>query len=89
MKKTKDLENSINYLTSILNKLKTKIHENDEYNLAYNKLLIDRAELRKKLHLAKNNKLLYLIQSNLHYLKPKNKEKLICDYFTINKIRGC
>ena len=84
-KKQTEIENSINYLTCVLNKLQTKIDDDNEYNKAYNKLLIERAELRKKLNYAKSNKIMLLFKNNLCRLKFGKKEKLICDYFSSQK----
>jgi len=85
-KKQIEIENSINYLTCVLNKLKIRINENNEYNKAYNRLLVERAELRKKLDYAKSNKIIFLFKNNLRCLKFGKKEKLICDYFSSRKI---
>ncbi len=86
MKKKQEIENSINYLTCVLNKLKTKINESDDYNIAYNRLLIQRAELRKKLSCTPVETVLSIFKSKLHYLRPGSKEKLICDYFNSIKL---
>ncbi|HSA06741.1 MAG TPA: hypothetical protein P5556_06145 [Candidatus Gastranaerophilales bacterium] len=86
MKKKQEIINSINYLTCILNKLKTKIDGNDEYNKAYNRLLIQRAELRKQLNCAPTTKIINLFKNNLRCLTFGNKEKLICDYFNSFKL---
>jgi len=80
-KKT-EIEYSINYLTCVLEKLKTKIDESDEYNKAYNSLLVKRATLRQKLAQSGSNKLLNFVNENLKLLKFSRKEKLICDYFS-------
>ena len=84
MKRKKEFENSVIHLTNILNKLKTKINGNEEYNQAYNRLIIERAVLRKKLTDIKNAKKNNIIQlfKNNYCLNFKNKKKLICDYFS-------
>jgi len=85
MKRKKKIINSINHLTCVLNTLKTKINENEEYNKAYNRLLIKRAALRKKLCQTPADKIISLFKNNLKCLNFKSKEKLICDYFSSNK----
>jgi hypothetical protein len=80
-KKT-EIEYSINYLTCVLEKLKTKIDENDEYNRVYNSLLVKRAILRQKLAQSGTNKLFDILKENLNLLKFSKKERLICDYFS-------
>lgn len=88
MKKQQEIENSINYLTCVINKLKTKINDNADYNVAYNRLLIKRAELRKKLHY--NNTpagtVINLFKENFKCFRSKSREKLICDYFNSIKL---
>ncbi len=86
MKRKQEIENSINYLTCVLNKLRTKIHESEDYNVAYNRLLIKRAELRKKLTCTPAKAVISLFKKKLHCLNPHNKEKLICDYFNSIKL---
>lgn len=69
----------------MLNKLKTVIDDNEEYNNAYNRLLVQRAELRKRLSDIKTTNIIGLFNSNLSRLNQlgfKNKKKLICDYFS-------
>jgi len=85
MKKKQEIENSINYLTCVLNTLRTRIDDNEEYNRAYNKLLVKRAELRKKLCCSKTNTIVSLFKDNIKCFAPGNKEKLICDYFSSAK----
>jgi len=85
MKRKKDIENSIIHLTCLLNKLRIKIDDSDEYNVGYNRLLIQRAELRKKLTESKTSNIIELFANKLNKLSPgksKSKEKLICDYFS-------
>lgn len=79
-KKT-EIECSINYLTCVLEKLKTKIDDNDEYNRVYNSLLVKRAILRQKLSQDKTGRMFDVLFNNLQLAFGK-KEKLICDYFS-------
>lgn len=83
MKRKNEIVNSINHLTCLLNTLKPKLNENEEYNQAYNRLLIERAQLRKKLS---QPKIVSLFKNNLKNLNFTKKEKRICDYFSSNKI---
>lgn len=86
MKRKQEIENSINHLTCILNKLRTKIDESEDYNAAYNRLLIKRAELRKKMNCTPASAVIDIFKEKILYLKPGYKEKLICDYFNSMKI---
>ncbi len=87
MNKKQEIENSISYLTCVINVLKTKINQNDDYNVAYNRLLIKRAELRKKLNQTGAGAVISLFKDNLKCFKFGNsKEKLICDYFNSIKL---
>lgn len=84
MKRKQNLENSIIHITCMLNKLKTLTEESEDYNMAYNRLLVQRAELRKNLSDIQTNNIINLFNNNLkkiNCLKPKNREKLISDYF--------
>jgi len=85
MKRKNELENSIIHLTCMLNKLKTVIDDNEEYNMAYNRLLIQRAELRKELSEISTYNIIELFNQNmtkLSQLNSKKHKKLICDYFS-------
>lgn len=85
MKRKEELENSIIHLTCMLNKLKTLIDDSEEYNMAYNRLLIQRAELRKNLSEINTNNIIELFSNSVKKVKNlsfKKKEKLICDYFS-------
>ncbi len=75
--KNKELQKSISRLTYAISQLKNKVESNDETNQSYNKMLIKRAHIRKRLSKAKENKILNLFNLNF---TPK-KEKLISDYF--------
>lgn len=78
MKRKKQLENSISHLTCLLNKLSSRIDDNDEYNVAYNRLIIQRAELRHRLSEISSSNVINLFNFDFRF---KKKEKLICDYF--------
>jgi len=68
MKNKREIEKSINHLTSMLNTLRPRIENNEEYNKAYNRLLIQRAQLRKKLSGNYADNIINLFKSNLKYL---------------------
>jgi hypothetical protein len=79
MKKSKELENTESRLTYLIDQLKDSLDDNDELNKTYNRLLIERACVRKNLkyHTKPRNVLTCFCQK----LTRKKNEKLICDYF--------
>ena len=81
MKRKKEIENSVLHLTCMLNKLKNLADDSQDYNIAYNRLLIQRAELRKQLLDIKNSNLIEILTKKFNKLSSKKSEKLICDYF--------
>ncbi len=69
----------------MLNKLKTVVDDNEEYNMAYNRLLIQRAELRKELSELNSSNIIELFNKNLlklNKINSKKQKKLISDYFS-------
>lgn len=78
MRKNAELDNSESRLSCLINMLKNKIDNNDELNRTYNRLLIERATIRKKLEYKKSKNVLTTFCEKL---KRKRQEKLICDYF--------
>lgn len=80
----KSLETAISHLTSLLNQLRMRMDDSEEYNAAYNKLLIQRAQLRKKLEDKKTSNIVQLFGERwniIKRIKNKNKKVLISDYF--------
>lgn len=78
MKKNKELDNSESRLTYLINQLSNKLDNNEELNRTYNRLLIERAIIRKKLSMIKSKNVL---TSFCEKLNRKRQEKFICDYF--------
>lgn len=79
MRKNRELENSESRLTYLIEQLQVNLYnENTDINKTYNRLLIERASLRKKRNLEKSKNVL---TSFCEKLNRKKKEKLICDYF--------
>ncbi len=60
-----------------LAKLKQHIDKSDVCSDLYNKVLIEKAILKKQLDDLKNNS----IVNRIKHLMPRRGEKLICDYF--------
>ena len=60
-----------------LAKLKQHIDKSDVCSDLYNKVLIEKAILKKQLDDLKNNS----IVNRIKHLMPRSGEKLICDYF--------
>jgi len=77
MRKNKELDNSESRLTYLINQLSNKL-DNEDLGRTYNRLLIERATIRKKLEMKKSNNVLINFCEKLN--RKKNK-KLICDYF--------
>jgi len=77
MKKNKDLQHSESRLTYLINQLKHKL-EGDEMNKTYNRLLVERAVVRKEREPKKNKNILVNFCEKLN---RKRSQKLICDYF--------
>ncbi|OGI01338.1 MAG: hypothetical protein A2104_00620 [Candidatus Melainabacteria bacterium GWF2_32_7] len=78
MRKNKEIDNSESRLNYLISMLKNKLDNNEELNRAYNRLLIERATIRKKLESKKSKNVL---TSFCQKLNKKRQEKLICDYF--------
>lgn len=91
IKKNIKLDNSESRLTYLINQLKNKLHnefslcnsgdqdENEDLNRTYNRLLIERAIIRKKLEQKKSKNVLINFCEKLN---KKHNKKFICDYFT-------
>ena len=77
MRKNKELDNSENRLNYLISMLKNKL-DSEELNRTYNRLLIERAAIRKKLEFKKSKNVL---TNFCQKLNKKRQEKLICDYF--------
>jgi len=54
MRKNKELDNSESRLTYLINQLSNKL-DNEDLSRTYNRLLIERATIRKKLNMKKSN----------------------------------
>lgn len=80
MKKSdSDLIESIRLLDIKINKLKKEAAKSETTANIYNRMLVERAILRKKLEESKQNKIFSFIKSKIKF--TSKKEKLICDYF--------
>ncbi|OGH96154.1 MAG: hypothetical protein A2039_09170 [Candidatus Melainabacteria bacterium GWA2_34_9] len=77
MRKNKELDNSESRLNYLISMLKNKL-DSEELNRTYNRLLIERATIRKKLEFKKSKNVL---TNFCQKLNKKRQEKLICDYF--------
>ena len=77
LNENKRFENPESRLTYMINQLKDRLHS-DEINRIYNRLLIERAALRKNLEKEKSKN---IITSFCEKLSRKNRKRLICDYF--------
>ena len=77
MRKNKELDNSESRLNYLISMLKNKL-DSEELNRTYNRLLIERAAIRKKLEFKKSKNVL---TNFCQKLNKKRQEKLICDYF--------
>jgi len=77
MKKNKDLEQSESRLTYLISQIKHKL-EDDEMNKTYNRLLVERAVVRKQKEPKKNKNILVNFCEKLN---RRRNPKLICDYF--------
>jgi len=77
MRKNKELDNSESRLNYLISMLKNKL-DSDELNKTYNRLLVERATIRKKLEFNKSKNVL---TNFCQKLNKKRQEKLICDYF--------
>lgn len=77
-KTTEEIKASIKHLTYQINLLKSKVDSSEESSKMYNRLIIQRACLRKKLSDSQTKgKLLNLFRN----IKFSKQEKRICDYF--------
>ena len=77
-KTAQELNNSINKISYQLLKLKNSIETCDKSNKIYNKLLIQRACIRRKLKSMQSRNFLSFIFTRF---QKKPKQKLISDYF--------
>jgi len=77
MRKNKELDNQESRLNYLISMLKNKLNS-EELNRTYNRLLIERATIRKKLEFKKSKNVL---TNFCQKLNKKRQEKLICDYF--------
>ena len=73
----KELIESIEQKESQLSKLKEHINKSEVCSDLYNKILIEKAILKKQLDDLKNN----TIVNRIKHLIPRRGERLICDYF--------
>lgn len=80
MRKNKELENTETRLTYLISQLKNNL-DNEDLNRTYNRLLVERAAVRKNLRYLKSKN---VITSFCEKLNRKRQEKLICDYFKGN-----
>ncbi len=77
IKDSKRFENPESRLNYLISQLKDRLNS-EELNRIYNRLLLERAVLRKKVENAKSKNVLI---SFCQKLARKKSEKLICDYF--------
>lgn len=77
MKKNIELDNSESRLTYLIGQLRNRL-DNEELNRTYNRLLVERALIRKKLEQKKSRN---VITDFCQRLNRRKHEKLICDYF--------
>ena len=75
-----ELIESIKLLEIKISQLKKEAAKSETTASLYNRMLIERAILRKKLEHSKSNKILSFIKNKIKLVSKK--EKLICDYFT-------
>ena len=73
-----ELKQLIVRLSGKINKLKPCLDSNDELNKVYNRLLVQRACVRKKLTDSKQKN---VISFFLKKFQKKSEPKTICDYF--------
>lgn len=74
----KELNNSIDKLSTKIKRLKSRIDICEESNRTYNRLMIERACLRQQLkEFQMNNIVAFMYNKN----NSKIKQKRICDYF--------
>lgn len=78
IKVEKQLVASIKEKELQLAKLKEHIDKSDVCSDLYNKLLLEKAVLKKQLEDLKNNTILNRIKN---HIIPRREKKLICDYF--------
>lgn len=78
MRKNHELENSESRLSYLISQLQNNLDDNEELNRTYNRLLVERALIRKNLTKIKSKN---VITTFCQKLTRKRQEKLICDYF--------
>jgi hypothetical protein len=74
-----ELLESIKILDIKITQMKKEAAKSETTASLYNRMLIERAVLRKKLENSKKNKIVDFIKSKIKFVSKK--EKLICDYF--------
>ncbi|MFA6988825.1 MAG: hypothetical protein WC197_02040 [Candidatus Gastranaerophilaceae bacterium] len=74
-----ELIESIRLLDLKINRLKKEATKSETTASLYNRMLIERAILRKKLEHSKTNNIISFIKNKIKFVSKK--EKLICDYF--------
>ena len=79
MRKNKELESSESRLSYLISQLRNNLDENEELNRTYNRLLVERALIRKNINRIKSKNVLTCFCERLN---KRRKEKLICDYFS-------
>jgi hypothetical protein len=77
MRKISELENNEARLSYLIGQLKNNL-DTEEINRKYNRLLVERASVRKKIKYSKTNNVLTCFCEKL---SRRNKEKRICDFF--------
>lgn len=80
-RKNNELEYSESRLSCLLNQLRGKLNNNEEANKNFNRLLIERAVVRKKLRQSRSKNVIALFCEKIGTIGEKKTEKLICDYF--------
>lgn len=78
----KEMLKEIDTLTQRINLLKGRLETHENLSVLYNKMLIERADLKQKLEEKNNGGFIESIIKNLSRKKDKSSEKKICDYFT-------
>ena len=73
--KPEQLESRLSYLIS---QLRDNLGDNEDLNRTYNRLLLERAMVRKNIKKSESKNILTCFCEKLN---KKRREKLICDYF--------
>lgn len=78
----KELKNLIKSVSLRISQLKSKIGTCEKSSRMYNRLLIERACMRKKLKELESRNLVAILRKNFRKkFMSKSQRKLICDYF--------